>query len=109
TSVRCDSFSFNLRCRSVSSCGGVGLALADAVGTSVGLPQRWQFRVIPAAAALTTSGLAQCWHLKRTSPVSFLACGRTWFIINLTEQRLYQGRATSWRSDLLRSDNFASI
>ena len=54
-------------------------ALADTIGTSVGLPQRWQFRVIPAAAALTTSGLAHCWHLKRRSPVSFLACGRTGF------------------------------
>src|SRR5438445_9364270 len=75
---------------SVSSVGAVGLGVADCTGTSVGLPQRWQFRVIPTAAALTTSGLAQCWHLKRTSAVSFLAGGRTGFIINLTEQRLYQ-------------------
>ena len=98
---------FNLRCRSVSSCGAAGLALAGTVGTSVGFPHRWQFRVIPTAAALTTSGLAQCWHLKRTSAVSFLACGRTGFIINLTEQRLYQagrraGAATCSESKISR-------
>jgi hypothetical protein len=44
----------------VSSCGNAGPALGDVTGTRVGLPQRWQLRVIPAAAALTTSGLAQC-------------------------------------------------
>src|SRR5207244_11009394 len=52
-------------------------------------------------------GLAQCWHLKRTSPVSFLACGRTGFIINLSEQRLYQagrraGAATCSESQISR-------
>ena len=40
--------------------GDVGLTGTDIIGTTVGLPQRWQFSVIPAAAASTMSGLAQC-------------------------------------------------
>jgi len=55
--VRCDSFFFQLALQIGAPAALSGSRLPATVGTSVGFPHRWQFRVIPTAAALTTSGL----------------------------------------------------
>ena len=44
----------------------------DVFGTVVGLPQVWQFNVMPAAAPSTTNEVEQCEHAKTMSLLGFL-------------------------------------
>lgn len=74
TSERCASFSFRRRCKSAGCTSTFAVSPEERSGTGVGFLHCWQGRVIPAAAASTTSGELQCMQVKVISPGVALIC-----------------------------------